>query len=86
MLARLEATGLAPKWDDYLTGGDVLRMNGRVLRCHRLITNLGEMMRVVLNLNTDEIYGPITNENLILARRLTWIMFYFYGAMFRFAS
>ena len=37
------------------------------------------MMRVVKILNYDGTYGPVANENLILARRLTWIMFYFTG-------
>ena len=84
MAARLQATGLAPKWDDYLT--DASKMNGRVLRCLSLTTNLIKMMRVVENLIRDRIYGPVTDKNLVLARLLTWIMFYFYRAMFRFAS
>ena len=86
MPALLEATGFAPNWDCYLTRKDVIQMNGRVMRCHSLTTNLTKMMRVIQNLNHDEKYGPISDENLILARRLTWIMFYFYGAMFGFAS
>ena len=85
MPARLETIGKAPKWNDYLpTGTDVNQMNGRVKRCHNLTLNLTKMMRVAESLNGD--FGPVTGENLILARRLTWIMFYFYGAMFGFAS
>lgn len=42
------------------------------------------MMKVILKYKRN--WGPLANENLILARRLIWIMFYFYGAMCRFAS
>lgn len=41
-------------------------------------------MRVVSDLHTNN-YGPIVDESLHLVRRLSWIMFYFYGAMSRFA-
>lgn len=61
------------------TRGAELRMNGRVLRCLSLTTNLTKMMKVVENLNYDGICRPVTNESLILALSLTWIMFYFTG-------